>query len=382
MQERVPPPLSSYFFDTPFIPLQPPPTWDTLLAHPNEPWDYWKLAAHPDLPWSTVTQLPHKSWNWATLSRHPDLDFDTVFTHPDKHWDWRALSAHPRLTTEILAAHPHYLWDFDCTPRFKEIPLDLLTQCPKYAHNDASLSSKVAWDVIAEHPERAWNWPTMSQRPDLPLDFVLAHPGLPWRWDMINNHPKLTLQVAADHPELPWDWTRLSRRPMSPIDWEAFWCLPHPLRGWDYYYTAFRMSSNPPNYELILRLPKAFPWSWKSLSTTVPWRLVSTAHPWTWNKLSSRPDIPWPLVAAFPTWPWNWRRLLLNRSLTYALYTRHSSLPWPRQILPKRFGHRAACIIQCHVREYWGNPAYQVCRRRLQREFEDLTGPMPKNPSI
>ena len=374
--------------------------WDTIINDPTQPWDFWKLSSHPELPWSTLfARFPHKGWNWRALSRHPGLDFNLVFAYPDKLWDWHALSEHQNLTPDIIRANPNHFWNFGLTP---EIPLSILNKCPRYQNNWNSMTLHTPTETILQDRDKTWNWREVSLRADLPIHFVIQNPNLSWdwghlskryaeftmdeimrlkhkawNWSTITLHPEMSWEILAKHPCVSWNENHI--RDNIPIvtsqDWKAFWSIP---------YNRFHNSVNynkifqgDDNHKIIHKLVQSNKWNWRKISNLIPWDIITPDAPLYWKKISRRLDLCWDTVFAHPDWPWDWHSLAAHPTLTYTLYTRKlHSLPWSpksRSSLRRRFRHEAARILQKWFKYVLYCPDYKVCTRRLLREFSELT---------
>lgn len=382
--------------------------WEAIRAEPDQPWDYWKLSEHPELPWEIVMALPHKSWHWHRLSSHPQLTFDSVRSLSDKDWDWGAVSEHPNISLETIAAHPDYFWKF----REREVPFEILIKLPRYKkyHTDTWFAP---WAIVLCNPTMEWDWERLSQRGDLTWETVLKHPDLPWHWNRLTQRRHITIDIVQSLPDKPWGWKDLTHClpkgklfqwleafPHQPwdfhwislnftdaeINWPVFWQLTHPNptststsnHAWNYSALYTRTG----NIDLLLRL-KRIQWTFKSTCQrmkTLSWETIracmesnrESSLTLPWKMFQRRTDVPWDYVLRFRDWPWSWWHLSLHPKLTFRFYTAHRSYPWNKSCIKARFARTAAYRIQSQWRRCVSDPSYLVCRRRLMYEFGEL----------
>ena len=174
---------------------------------------------------------------------------------------------------------------------------------------------------------------TLSSNPNITWDIVRDNLDKPWDWDSLSYNPTITLDIK-ENPEKPWDWYSLSR---------------HPTITWD----------------IVKENPKK-PWNWEGLSSNpnITWDVVkdNLHKPWNWFSLSSNPNITWDIIKENPDKPWCWNKLL-----------RTNFSKQREQFLSQQYiKHIAAFKIQTYWRKANYDPSYELCKRRLIRECDEL----------
>lgn len=376
-----------YLFDRPDEPWEEAVSlWEMIERNPRQPWDFWLLSQHPELPWDFLERHIHRSWDWQTLSAHENLDFEVIHRNSEKDWNWRMVSEHPNVTLETICKYPNHFWNF--TKR--KVPWSILKLCPVGQLRIQRDSPSVDLNIVIEDPTLAWDWTALSRRRDVTPQFVDEHPDFPWDWKVLGERRNFPMEIVGKYPEKSWNWEALSHKIM--MDWSRVeinidkpWNFQElatrndlPLRlVFDYpeKWDLQKVFSHQQNWELVMRCPRR-PWNWKRLTKTVPWKYVEERWdlPWDWKMLSSRKQIPWKFLVTHVHLPWVWHKISLNEEVTEAFVMRHSWYPWNRWILKKRFGYdiiALLCIQRWWLRLYY-MPTSAVCIRRLLRDCAEL----------
>ena len=113
-----------------------------------------------------------------------------------------------------------------------------------------------------------WDYPSLSENPNITLQDVLSRPFRPWREISVSSNPSVTLQDIEDNPQYPWIETGLSKNPNITLQY----VLDHP--------------GAPPQKD------------------------VYSEHEWGWYKLSSNPGISFSEILDHQDLPWNWEIVL------------------------------------------------------------------------
>ena len=108
--------------------------------------------------------------------------------------------------------------------------------------------------------------------------------------------------------------------------------------------------------------------------------------PWNWSTLSSNPNITFDIIVENPDKPWALCIFSENPNITFKIIEDNPHLPWDWSMLSenpftkerelfmeqKMREHLAAFKIQTYWRRANENPQYELCKRRLMRECEEL----------
>ena len=49
-------------------------------------------------------------------------------------------------------------------------------------------------DIIEKHPEKPWNWYSISMNPNITMEMIEQHPEKPWDWYGISCNPNITME--------------------------------------------------------------------------------------------------------------------------------------------------------------------------------------------
>jgi len=132
----------------------------------------------------------------------------------------------------------------------------------------------------------------------------------PWSWFHLSQNPNIKWDFVKNHPDIHWNWFNLSENPI--ITWD------------------------------IVK---------KNLD-----------KPWSWYYLSCNPNITWDIVKNNPDKPWNWNALFRNSSF----------LCCEQEICNVFIKHRMTMRIQYVFLKHYYNPAFEMCRKRLLKEFNEM----------
>ena len=165
------------------------------------------------------------------------------------------------------------------------------------------------WHEFILKNENKIGWEYLSSNPNITWDIVEAYPDKPWSWSALSINPNITWEIVEAYPDKPWSWIWLSKNPN------------------------------------IMKIVEAHP----------------DKH-WNWSWLSSNPNITWEIVQAYPDKPWNWNELSRNK------FIKEKELFMERKLRE----HLVAFKIQTYWRRANYNPGYELCKRRLMKECEDL----------
>jgi hypothetical protein len=224
------------------------------------------------------------------------------------------------------------------------------------------------FQYILDHPEKRWNWASISSNPNITWDIVKAHPNLPWNYMNLSFNENITLKILKENPEYSWDWGYFStcnpnltwdqvRYEPNIIDmcflnnnlinsWKKSsfkWIDIHPrllaLSRKFKKYSKFRIAYDyqyEPDIQLTWDHLKKTPlsdvhgWGYNSKHPSVTWDIIQ-AHPempWQWQNVSCNPNITWDIVQANPDKPWNSSWLSCNPNITWDIIQAHPEIPW------------------------------------------------------
>ena len=185
-------------------------TVEDIVAHPELPWSYPHLVYNPKLTLSHVLQYPHLFPEPHNVFRElgRKATFQDILDHPDKPWLVNVLSS-PNIKTK---EHVLYL----IRERFSDHtdkPMLKMYTCmnPNLTFQDlidlfgldildwAAYNPNVTFDDFEKYP--LWFWGSIPELADrLPLDYILQHPEMNWDWENVIDRNK-TLTYEA-YPKL------------------------------------------------------------------------------------------------------------------------------------------------------------------------------------
>ena len=304
-------------------------TWEIIQANPQVPWNSFGVSCNKNITMDIVQEhLRSFKWNPLGLSRNPNLTFEFVKSNIDKLWDWERISCHPNITWDIIHTNPDKPW----------VSLSV------------SKNINVTWTIVRDNPEFEWDWKAISGKPSVTWEVVQANPGVPWCWrTLFSVNPSISWDTICENLEKPWGvyfvknkvtplekmlaWDELSRSPK--ITWDIV--KKNPM--FSHRFNCIKFCQNPNiTWEVLQKNLKDFFWYWTEISRNTVLNL----------------DI----VLENPTYKWSWFDLGYNPSIYV-----------PTEKFKKRW--KAANVIKkCWFRAVT-NPEYEVCRKRLLKEFDE-----------
>ena len=107
-----------------------------------------------------------------------------------------------------------------------------------------------------------------------------------------------------------------------------------------------------------------------SSNPSIAWEIVraNPDKPWDWFHLSCNPSVTWEVVQANPDKPWRWD--VLSRRRRMLVTEEDDSRICKTRLLITRFQRR--------WRECITDPSHPFCRRRLEREWEEVSETTPQ----
>lgn len=279
-----------------------------------------------------------------------------VLSRSDYPWDWTKLSVHNNMSSEFIK-------------HFKDKPLnyDGIIRNPKF---------KLSW--VIDNIDCSWNWDLISDHVKI-MD-VVNHPECPWNYDVLSLSNNISSTDMVKNPNLPW---KLNLFGFHQIDME---CIAF-LRTFRHKLTRNDMIDHTKHADWsIIKLNLDIPWvpehiqfkagdmETQSDVNAMEWFFTRGGINMTTTSSIANIDI----ILENQHLPWDWSIVSIRDDLTYTLSQQctdklNVNLA-PLEDESTMVRRWVACKT---IQRYWkiavSNPAYQVCVRRLMREFNILT---------
>ena len=122
------------------------------------------------------------------------------------------------------------------------------------------------------------------------------------------------------------------------------------------------------------------------MNPNITWDIIQTNpdKPWYWYGISQNPNINWEIIQANPDKPWDWYYISKNLNITWEIIQDNPDKPWNWNLLcqnPNLFKIDIPKVVREYfakktIVKYWrnaiSNPEYTICKKRLQKEFDEL----------
>jgi hypothetical protein len=105
---------------------------------------------------------------------------------------------------------------------------------------------------------------------------------------------------------------------------------------------------------------------------------------WNWHYISLNPNITWNIIQANPDIQWDWLNISQNLNISLHIILSNPDKPWNWNNIsknPNLFKINISKVVreyfaQKTILKYWRNaicnPEYKICKKRLQKEFDEL----------
>lgn len=308
--------------------------------------------------------------DFTYLSDHPDLTLEVIKEFPNAPWDWESIQNHDNMCLEWLSMEAP--WDYVTLPDVDRWTFDWVRKYPErpWAWNFLHRHYDFDFKWVAEFPEKPWDYFDLSKI--VTIDDLLRFPDLDWHWPTVTWASPVTPQEMVLNKDLPWDFTEFGFDAVDLSDVEFLETFASQLDWTDVSRRA--------EWELVKARPD-LPWNWYHLEpedvTEDDLDLIRSRDPseLNWKNLSL--IVPFWLIVKNPELPWRYDWVSMNETLTFDDLV--SGQNWDYSCVPCEPIPRiirkwvAASVIKRQFKESISNPAYLMCRNRLQREWEALT---------
>ena len=394
------------------------------------------ISHNPNLTKELIDAFPNKPWDWENgISGNTNLTKEIIDAYPDKPWDWKLISRFMKmeeltklfgkpLRNDYLGCNSNlsidfikkydlfikentdrylYYWD---TYKNANITMKDMTDNPDIFRLNRLDLNQIEWLImnpnltleifdkyIISNPNfnDFHHWRDMSSNTNLTSEILTKYINANWDWKKLSKHPCLTFEIVYKNPEKPWDWYQLSKHPN--ISWI---CIKNTLhKDWIFHWDWCGISDNP----------------------NITWNIVKNNLDldWQWHYLIQHPNITWDIIKNNPNYDWPYNNIINNPNcncdvikeniddiLEYydgiyedenpnmtiemfelLLNSEKNNCDIEGGIMSYKFNdellieqilrqHFAAFKIQTYWRRANYNPEYELCKRRLMMECEEL----------
>jgi len=217
--------------------------------------------------------------------------------------------------------------------------------CEGNIYISISNNPNITIDFVKENLNWSWNWKSLSRHPNINMDDIDNNFDLPWNWEHISNNPNLNEKFIKKHCDRPFRWYKLSL--IANLDINSFINIKAPW-PWD---IIFREKHIP--FEVIDK-NKTIYWNWRLLTVNHNYTLQDIENnidrPWKWSVMSDRKDltfefidkhihkfknytslsskINYEILIKYPDKPWDWVNISLNQNFGIEHVEKHPEFPW------------------------------------------------------
>lgn len=262
-----------------------------------------------------LNHITNDGFNTIEISSHPDLTLEVLKKFPNKAWTFYSLHRHPNFSFEWVNNFKLRFWDWN------------------------RLSMIATIDDVINYPNFFWNWSILTD--NFHFTDIMKHPDLPWDFNLFHDDV-----ITDDHipffdmflNKIPdWKWARFAKH----TTWKTFKKGTH--LPWVYHADAVNISPEEfmPEDIQIIRDVGTDKFNWIKLTMNIHVDIIN-----------ANPDLEW--IPEFLQWnKTSWK--VPSKSVESCIRE------WTAANTIKRYWREAIC-----------NPAYKVCRSRLEREFKEL----------
>lgn len=382
-----------------------------------------------------IRKHKHLDWNWTDLTYNENIPIQAIINNLDLPWDMQCILNRYDITPELLAKLPidyssvhgasnpalikHILKHpelYDVTsastnPKItlafieRHIDIFLLRGSEWYLSNLASLPITTLDFILKYRFLINWDMKMLSKNPNLTTNFLMDHIDWDWDWYHISLHPMITPDfVRANSNTLPFDWFGMMKNPSIPIEFiietidKYAWPGPH-----------FRFIHDNPNFRLehidmFIALNLTSMLNTQTANYIMEHLVKSIDQVYHYAKflrldvnsslriaVGNNPNITVEMMNIHSELSPQIRAIFManaNATMQYISSTLNNhnhnhinehrltkmSYDYDKFITRKICEHMAAYKIQGRWREVICNPAYAVCRRKLEYDFDTTIG--------
>lgn len=187
------------------------------------------LSSNPNITLSHVLLYIEKPWNWFRLSKHQNIEFSDIYNNLQFQWNWKGVSLNPNITSKHVIQYPELPWDYlylSLNPNIKFEDLNIFENW-----DWSALSNHVPYDYIMNNLDLPWNFEELCCNPTFTFNKLVKVPNIllnPWKmskivkledtchfkfcfWSLSEN-PNLTLDFILEHVDEKLNWDLLNDR--------------------------------------------------------------------------------------------------------------------------------------------------------------------------
>lgn len=368
---------------------------DFIKQNPDFPFLNWKiLSQNMGISLKDIEDNPEFPWDYNNMSYRTDLTFEFVKKHADKNWNYKTLSERECMWDDINEnTHNYCVYSAVYNPRitleFIERHLELYMEQEWYLNRIAKMKI-VTLEFIEKHinifkSPVGPHTPEITSNPNVTLDFLRKHDfdvvrNWPRTFNFSKCNPNVTPELVKNNPYVFWHWCALTARAnFSPIKNPEFpW-------DWAYYHEN-------PNFTFdAVADDKLSLLNWDVISMhkqlTIN-QIIKYMNYINWSAFTKNQHITMKFVDDHPEFPWVYENLTMNENCTLEVFNRYKhTIPPPHLIYklinkpllsdkeafiePEYKRHLAAYRIQQHWNLVRTDPNYALCRKKLNKEYDD-----------
>lgn len=303
-------------------------TMDIIEYNPHIRWD-WKygVSLNPNLTIEMILKHPDKDWNWFWVSQCENMTLNIIENNINLPWDWTGISFNPNITIEFIEKFYNKGWSW----------------------YGISKNSNITLGIIEKHPEKPWVLEGIHNNPNLTTDYIIKHIDEFKELHCLrclrvssrfSGNPNLTADILEKFPHYPWEWNFIFSNPNIKLD--TILKYTQQLDEKKIYYTRTYCRNSSITMDIIEKHPE------------IVWEMPSICY---------NPNLTFDFIER------NINKLTVSDFETII----QNPLNYTHRYLEKLRKHMCAFRIQCYWRKCYYDPNYTVCKKRLVREWEELS---------
>jgi hypothetical protein len=288
-----------------------------------------------------VSQLLGQEPDYCRLSSNPNLTIDYLRSSIEKPWRWLNLT---------------YNMDLDVIQRNGDLPWDAI-----WLHHKMQMVPFE--EILNKTPEHTLDYGSLSFNASVPIQYVLDNRTMPWDWRGVSMWLVKDLETVLHNVDLPWSWYGLASNTNLSFEKDVLGNLNLP---WNWGGLSLHMAK----IKDVLDNPD-LPWDWEALSMSVNLEIQDVIEhvlpriqlPMLFGFMPHNPTLD--AVETHPDLDWQWCKISCSAS---TLDIKVDSDEYSKAV--RR--HLAARRLARQFRRAMSDPSYDMCRRRLLREHQEL----------
>ena len=209
-----------WFWDYNGLSLNTNLTIEFVCKYKCERWNWTAISSNKAITMNDIRNYPNLPWVYASLSRNKNLTIEFILEHKNNDWNWCGISANDAITMDDVRQNRNLPWEYVSLSRNPNLTISFILKnfsTPDY-FPITSFSQYVRTFYESSDQLPTCDWYAISQNKGITMDDIQLNPTfpnglkIPWIYDSISDSPNITLDFILKHLDEKWDWYAISKQ--------------------------------------------------------------------------------------------------------------------------------------------------------------------------